>query len=184
MKILRVQAVSKSFSGLQALNEVSLEVAEGSVHAIIGPNGAGKSTLLNCFVGRLRPDAGGVWFNGRSLVGLAPHEINQAGVARVFQTPEVFTDLTLFENVLIPALAQRDGAFAFNAWRRLGTRADMRERAEGALEEVGLAARRDEPAGTLSRGPQGPPPAARGGVAGARRQGIPPRPPGGWGPHP
>ena len=122
------------------------------MHAIIGPNGAGKSTLLNCFVGRLRPDAGTVRFDGRSLIGLAPHEINQAGVARVFQTPEVFADLTLFENVLIPTLARRDGAFSFDAWTRLGSRADVRAKAEHVLEEVGLADDRDALAGALSRG--------------------------------
>ena len=81
------------------------------MHAIIGPNGAGKSTLLNCFVGRLMPDTGTVVFDGRSLIGLKPHQINQAGVARVFQTPEIFADLTLLENVMIPTLARRDGAF-------------------------------------------------------------------------
>ena len=152
MAILQVRSVSKSFGGLRALNDVSLAIEDGSVHAIIGPNGAGKSTLLNCFVGRLRPDAGGVWFDGRALVGLSPHEINQAGVARVFQTPEIFADLSLFENVLIPTLARRDGAFALNAWTRLGSRAEIRARAEHALEEVGLVDARDELAGTLSRG--------------------------------
>jgi branched-chain amino acid transport system ATP-binding protein len=152
MAILQVRSVTKSFGGLRALNDVSLAVEDGSVHAIIGPNGAGKSTLLNCFVGRLRPDAGGVWFDGRALVGLAPHEINQAGVARVFQTPEIFADLSLFENVLVPTLARRDGAFALNAWTRLGSRAEVRARAERALEEVGLIDARDELAGALSRG--------------------------------
>ena len=90
MTILKVQNVNKRFGGLKALNEVNLEVQEGTVHAIIGPNGAGKSTLLNCFVGRLIPDTGSVVFDGKSLLGLKPHEINQAGVSRVFQTPEIF----------------------------------------------------------------------------------------------
>ena len=144
--------VNKSFSGLRALSDVSLSVEEGSVHAIIGPNGAGKSTLLNCFVGRLTPDTGSVLFDGRSLVGLAPHEINQAGVARVFQTPEVFSDLTLEENVTIPTLARRDGSFRLNAWRRLGSRAEVREKAMHILEDVGLAGERRRAAGTLSRG--------------------------------
>ena len=74
------------------------------MHAIIGPNGAGKSTLLNCFVGRLEPDTGSVVFNDVSLLGLKPHQINQVGVSRVFQTPEIFGDLSLLENVMIPAL--------------------------------------------------------------------------------
>ena len=108
--------VNKRFGGLQALNEVNLEIEEGKVHAIIGPNGAGKSTLLNCFVGRLKPDTGTVEFNGRSLLGLKPHQINQTGVSRVFQTPEIFGDLTLLRNVMIPAFAKRDGAFALNGW--------------------------------------------------------------------
>ena len=152
MSILHVKGVSKSFAGLRALNDVNLAVEAGSVHAIIGPNGAGKSTLLNCFVGRLAPDAGSVTFDGRSLVGLNPHEINQVGVARVFQTPEIFAELSLLDNVLIPALARRDGAFAVNAWSRTDAQAEVRERAEHMLEDVGLVASRHRIAGNLSRG--------------------------------
>lgn len=112
MGILEVKHVS---SGLKALDDVNLTVEEGTIHAIIGPNGAGKSTLLNCFVGKLSPDAGTVQFDSRSVLGLKPHEINQAGVSRVFQTPEIFGDLTVFENVMIPCLAKRDGSFELNA---------------------------------------------------------------------
>ena len=119
MSILSVKNVNKQFGGLKALNEVNLEIEEGTVHAIIGPNGAGKSTLLNCFVGRLDPDTGSVDFNGVSLLGMKPHEINQVGVSRVFQTPEIFGDLTLVENVMIPAFASRDGAFRINAWAKV-----------------------------------------------------------------
>ena len=99
--ILNVQNVNKRFGGLKALDEVNLQIEEGSVHAIIGPNGAGKSTLLNCFVGRLEPDTGTVMFDGKSLLGISPHQINQAGVSRVFQTPEIFGDLSLLENVML-----------------------------------------------------------------------------------
>ena len=152
MPLLQVQMVNKSFAGLRALSDVNLSVEEGSVHAIIGPNGAGKSTLLNCFVGRLTPDTGSVLFDGRSLVGLAPHQINQAGVARVFQTPEVFQDLTIEENVTIPALARLDGPFRLNAWRKLGSRAEVRDKALHILEDVGLAGEKQRLAGTLSRG--------------------------------
>ena len=108
MAILQVRNVNKRFGGLQALDDVNLSVEQGSVHAIIGPNGAGKSTLLNCFVGRLTPDTGTVMFDGKSLLGITPHEINQAGVSRVFQTPEIFTDLTILDNVMIPTFAHRD----------------------------------------------------------------------------
>ena len=106
MEILRVEGVNKSFGGLRALNNVNFSVEEGNVHAIIGPNGAGKSTFLNCMIGRLAPDTGSVMFGDVSLTGMKPYEINQVGVSRVFQTPEIFTDLSLLENVMIPTMAQ------------------------------------------------------------------------------
>ncbi len=152
MAILDVRDVCKDFGGLRALNRVNLTIREGAVHAIIGPNGAGKSTLLNCFVGRLTPDTGTVTFNGKSLLGIRPHEINQAGVARVFQTPEIFADLSLVENVTIPALAKRDGGFRMDLWSRVDTHADVRDHAEAVLEDVGLADKRHAHAGSLSRG--------------------------------
>ena len=150
--ILSVQNVNKSFGGLKALNEVNLEIEQGTVHAIIGPNGAGKSTLLNCFVGRLEPDTGSVMFDGVSLLGIKPHEINQAGVSRVFQTPEVFGELSLLENVMIPAFARRDGAFRVNAWGGVRGETDIAARAMEMLESVGLDAKSDEIASQLSRG--------------------------------
>ena len=152
MGILEVQNVNKRFGGLQALNNVNLSVEESTVHAIIGPNGAGKSTLLNCFVGRLTPDTGSVQFNGTSLLGIKPHEINQAGVSRVFQTPEIFTDLSLLENVMIPTLATRDGAFELNAWKRMAHEKDVAEQAKSSLADVGLDGKADMIAASLSRG--------------------------------
>jgi len=152
MAILEVHDVNKRFGGLQALNNVNLSIEKQTVHAIIGPNGAGKSTLLNCFVGRLTPDTGTVMFDGQSLLGIQPHEINQTGVARVFQTPEIFSDLTLVENIMIPAFAKRDGSFALKAWSRTDAATDIREKAEHMLEDVGLIEQRDIAAGSLSRG--------------------------------
>jgi len=115
MSILSVKGVNKRFGGLQALGDVNLDVAENSCHAIIGPNGAGKSTLLNVLVGKLIPDSGSVVFDGQSVLGRKPHEINQMGISRVFQTPEIFADLSVLENMLIPCFAKRDGAFRMNA---------------------------------------------------------------------
>ena len=152
MSILSVKDINKRFGGLQALNAVNLEIEQGTVHAIIGPNEAGKSTLLNCFVGRLEPDTGSVTFDGISLLGIQPHEINQAGVARVFQTPEIFGDLALLENVLIPAFAKRDGSFRLNGWRTAGRERALIERAGEMLVDVGLGAKAGEIAGQLSRG--------------------------------
>src|SRR5690606_5747074 len=96
--VLHVADVHKSFGGLHALSDVDLQVEEGTIHAIIGPNGAGKSTLLNVCIGRLAPDTGAVVFDGQVITGKQPHEINQMGVVRVFQTPEIFPDLTLLQN--------------------------------------------------------------------------------------
>lgn len=152
MSLLSVQNVNKRFGGLKALDNVNLEIEAGTVHAIIGPNGAGKSTLLNCFVGRLDPDTGTVTFDGKSLLNIKPHEINQYGVSRVFQTPEIFGELTLLENVMIPSFAKRDGAFTMNAWRSVDTENQIRDEALSMLADVGLAEKAYEVSAQLSRG--------------------------------
>lgn len=152
MAILDVQGISKSFGGLKAVNNVTLSIREGSVHAIIGPNGAGKSTLLNMLIAKLAPDSGSVNFNGQSIIGMKPFEINQLGIGRVFQTPEIFGDLTLFENVMIPAFAKRDGPFTLNAWPSADSQEDVRERAMALLEDMGLAHQASMQASQLSRG--------------------------------
>ncbi len=150
--ILDIDNVSKTFGGLHALSDVNLKVEEGETHAIIGPNGAGKSTLLNCCIGRLEPDTGSVTFNGRNMVGMEPWDINHAGMVRVFQTPEIFPDLNLLENVMIPALAKRDGTFRFNPFRTLGKETEIRDRAMSALADVSLDRFWDHLAGSISRG--------------------------------
>ena len=152
MSILEVKNVSKHFGGLQALHDVNLSIKANSVHAIIGPNGAGKSTLLNCFVGKLIPDTGSVMFNGNSLLGIKPHEINQLGVSRVFQTPEIFTDLSVLDNVMIPCFARRDGAFRLHAFETTANEATIIEKAENMLQEVNMQDKRHMHAGSLSRG--------------------------------
>lgn len=150
--VLHVADVSKSFGGLHALSDVDLQVEEGTTHAVIGPNGAGKSTLLNVCIGRIAPDSGAVVFGGDVITGKQPHEISQMGVARVFQTPEIFPDLTLLQNVMVPAFARRDGAFRLNAVRPMSGRTDIRDEAMHWLEDVGLAGRCDAIAASLSRG--------------------------------
>jgi len=151
-RVLRVADVHKSFGGLHALSDIDLEVREGETRAIIGPNGAGKSTLLNVCVGRLAPDSGSVVFDGQVLTGKKPYEINQLGVARVFQTPEIFPDLTLVQNVMVPAFAKRDGTFRLHAFRAMEREASIRQEAEHVLEEVGLLHLCDQHAASLSRG--------------------------------
>ncbi len=150
--VLHVDDVSKNFGGLQALTDIDFSVEEGTTHAIIGPNGAGKSTLLNVIVGRIAPSRGAVVFDGNLLTGKRPHEINQMGVARVFQTPEIFPELSVLHNVMTPAFARRDGAFKINLLRPVDNETAIRDEAEAILDDVGLAARRASHAGSLSRG--------------------------------
>jgi branched-chain amino acid transport system ATP-binding protein len=152
MGVLEVKGVSKNFGGLKALTAVNLSVRQNTIHAIIGPNGAGKSTLLNCFVGKLIPDTGSVMFDGQSVLGRKPHEINQLGISRVFQTPEIFGELTVLENVLIPCFAKRDGAFRMRAFEGVHGEKELVERAEKTLTDVNMFDRRDMHAASLSRG--------------------------------
>ncbi|WP_299428809.1 ABC transporter ATP-binding protein [uncultured Shimia sp.] len=152
MGILEVKDVGKRFGGLQALGDVNLSVKENTVHAIIGPNGAGKSTLLNCLVGKLIPDTGSVMFDGQSVLGRTPHEINQMGISRVFQTPEIFGDLTVMENMMIPCFAKRDGAFRMRAIEDMMREKDIVEKAEAMLEDMNMADKHHMHAASMSRG--------------------------------
>jgi branched-chain amino acid transport system ATP-binding protein len=150
--ILQIDNVQKSFGGLKALSDLNLTIEEGKVHAIIGPNGAGKSTLLNVCIGQLIPDSGTVTFNGENMIGKAPHQINQAGISRVFQTPEIFPELSLLQNVMIPAFARREGAFKMNWFRSLSSETEVQDEACDILEDIGLATQLHHHAGNLSRG--------------------------------
>lgn len=150
--VLNVSGVQKTFGGLQALSNINLQIEEGKTHAIIGPNGAGKSTLLNVCVGRLAPDSGTVKLGDEILTGKSPYEINQAGVARVFQTPEIFPELTILQNVLIPALAKRDGQFKFNPFKSLAGEKGLQEESMHILEELNLQDQAADMAGSMSRG--------------------------------
>jgi len=150
--ILEIKNVSKTFGGFTALGDVNLQVEEGTIHAIIGPNGAGKSTLLNCCIGRLVPDTGSVTFNGHNMIGMQAHDINRAGMVRVFQTPEIFSDLTLLQNVMLPALAKRDGTFSFNPFKDMANEKDIEAEAMQALEDIGLGPLMHAHSGSISRG--------------------------------
>lgn len=150
--ILHAADVIKNFGGLRALSDIDLQIEEGKTHAIIGPNGAGKSTLLNVIIGRLPPTSGAVIFDGTVLTGKAPHEINQLGISRVFQTPEIFADLSVLHNVMSPAFARRDGAFRINMFSTVSRQDEIREEAESLLRDFGMWERRHDHSGALSRG--------------------------------
>mgnify|MGYP001765801470 CR=1 FL=1 len=99
--MLSVHGITKRFGGLVAVDNVSFEVFEGTIHAVIGPNGAGKSTAFNLLTGFEKPDAGTVHFEGAKLTGLKPHRIVRMGVVRTFQNTMLFDEMTVLENVLV-----------------------------------------------------------------------------------
>jgi len=151
--VLEIAGVNKTFGGLKALSNINLKVKQGTTHAIIGPNGAGKSTLLNTIIAKLVPDSGSIMFAGQDLTdGMTPHGINQLGVSRVFQTPEIFPELSLLHNVMIPAFARRDGAFNFDMFKWLRNEKQLQGEAMHYLDDLGLADSCDIRAGSLSRG--------------------------------
>ncbi|MCX7679998.1 MAG: ABC transporter ATP-binding protein [Spirochaetes bacterium] len=101
MPILEVKNIARSFGGLKAVDRVSFSVEGGQIKAIIGPNGAGKTTLFNLIAGILEPHGGEVFFKGESIYGLPPHKIAQKGIFRTFQNVQLFSRMTVLENILV-----------------------------------------------------------------------------------
>jgi branched-chain amino acid transport system ATP-binding protein len=104
--LLRAERLSKSFGSLMAVNDVSLDIREGEIHAIIGPNGAGKTTLLNVISGELLPTSGSLVLEGRDVTGWTPDRLARAGLGRSFQHSSIFENLSMFENVRLAAQLQ------------------------------------------------------------------------------
>jgi ABC-type branched-subunit amino acid transport system ATPase component/ABC-type branched-subunit amino acid transport system permease subunit len=153
--LLTASGVDLSFGGVAALDGVGLEVDRRSIHAVIGPNGAGKTSLLNVLSGFYAPGAGGVALDGRSIVGRHPYDVARAGVARTFQTAQVFGGLTARENVAVgvagPRLGSILGALAGLAQAR-GREAAIQARAHALLDAFELAEAAAEPAEALAAG--------------------------------
>jgi ABC-type branched-subunit amino acid transport system ATPase component/ABC-type branched-subunit amino acid transport system permease subunit len=148
--LLRIEHLSRSFGGLRAVEDVSLEVKQGDRHAIIGPNGAGKSTLFNLITGQLKPNSGKVIFDGRDITGKAPHVVARTGIGRAFQITTIFPKLTVRQNLQYAMLAHRGYTV-----RPFGIASRMfSAEAQELAEAVGLGAWADLPAGQLSHGDQ------------------------------
>lgn len=134
--LLILSNISKNFSGVAALTDVSLEVKAGEVHALLGENGAGKSTLMNVASGTLQPDAGAIEILGQQITNLTPHQANELGLAIVHQHPAVLPDLTIAENILISVpekLLQTEGSTEKTMRKILdefGFTASLRDRVE------------------------------------------------------
>ena len=153
--LLEVSDVRCSFGGVQAVAGTSFTVREGTFTALIGPNGAGKSTMVNIIGGQIRPTAGSVQFAGRSLTGMAPHEISQAGITRTFQTANIFPRLTVLENLLLGVREWSGESFwsaVLGKWRWGSQEATLVEKAQDMLERFGLTRLQNEYAGELSGG--------------------------------
>jgi branched-chain amino acid transport system ATP-binding protein len=138
MALLEVKGISKSFSGLRAVQNVSFDVPEGKIVGLIGPNGAGKTTCFNMIAGVYNPNAGEILLNGERIDGRRPDEICKRGVGRTFQIVKPFAGLTVLDNVVVGAL---------NAAPNI---AAAREKADEVLEILGLASKRAQGASTLT----------------------------------
>ncbi len=150
--LLTLESVSVSFGGLQALVDVSLVVHPGTIHALIGPNGAGKTTLLNVLSGFYRPDAGTIQFRRESTARLSPVAIARRGVARTFQTPQLFEDLSVLENVMVGAAGYRLGSLASALGGSRGRERELRSRATEILGFAGLVEWAEAEAGRIPFG--------------------------------
>jgi len=139
--LLQVSGLNKHFGGLHAVKDVSFALQGGSITGVLGPNGAGKTTMFNLLTGFMLADSGSVLFDGRSLAGLAPHQIVNCGVARTFQLARPFAGMSVVENVEVACLAPRV--------RRSGK---PRERAHALLDQVGLGDRAELEVEVLSYG--------------------------------
>ena len=141
MSLLELNGVGRRFGGVVAVDAMDMAVEEGEILGLMGANGAGKTTLFGLIAGNLRPSAGEIRFDGRRIDGLRPDRVNRLGIARAFQIVRPFAGLSVRENVAVGAL--------FGSGRERSPRV-AGLRAMQVLEEVGLASRAADPAGTLT----------------------------------
>ena len=147
--ILRTQGLTKRFGGVVAVDNLSFSLAGSRLHAIIGPNGAGKTTFFNLVSGLLAPSAGRVFFQGRDITALKPHQISRLGVKRTLQIKSIFPRLTVAENLWITGQAGRG---FLHPLRTAASDQQAREAVERTLAQIGLSALASRAAGTLSYG--------------------------------
>lgn len=155
--VMEVAGVSKRFGGLQALHDLSFSVRRGSITAVIGPNGAGKTTLINVMSGFVRSDTGSISVNGIQLTGARSHEFAPRGVARTFQSAQIFHSMTVLENVLAGCHCRGRAGLCSAALRLPAQRREegrLMEESRQCLAMVGLSAYADRPSGSLPIGMQ------------------------------
>jgi branched-chain amino acid transport system ATP-binding protein len=150
--ILEAKAIQKSFGGIHAVRNVSLRVADRTLHALIGPNGAGKTTAFNLISGLFRPDSGTVTLAQKSIAGLSPERITRAGVGRSFQITNLFPTLSIAENVRLAVQARDPARFGF--WRPAQALATVNQQTTDVIRTMGLAGVEEAEAASLSYGGQ------------------------------
>ena len=150
--LLSAKNITKRFGGLAAVNDVSVDLWRGKIHAVIGTNGAGKSTLANLLSGDLQPTSGSVTMNGTDVTGWKPEKISKAGLGRSYQKTNIFLPLTVGDNVRLAAQSRTPNA---HRWLKLAASvAIVNERAARAIEQSGLQDRQHVIAGATSHGEQ------------------------------
>jgi len=149
--MLQIRALSKSFGGVRATDNVTLDFAHGSLTAVIGPNGAGKSTFFNLITGALKPDAGQILLHGVDIAGHSPPDIVRHGIGRAFQVASIFPSMTVQETLFAAVGAHQRRA---GVLRRRFPLVETRDRAEHVMDLLGLAGKRKCIAATLSHGDQ------------------------------
>jgi branched-chain amino acid transport system ATP-binding protein len=150
--VLSVEGISKYFGGIRAVNNTSLQVCAGEIHALIGPNGAGKTTLFNLVSGLFPPDRGTIHLNGREIHGVASDLICHQGLARSFQITNLFRGLSIYENLRLSLQAQRP--MRFNIWRDIDRFADIHTETAELVKFLGLEGIEQIEGGELSYGGQ------------------------------
>jgi branched-chain amino acid transport system ATP-binding protein len=150
--LLQINDITKSFSQLRVLTDLSFEVKKGELKSIIGPNGAGKTTLFNTITGRYAPDSGTILFQGKDVTGLKPHNLSRMGIARSFQINNFFSNLTTRENIHLAFQSVLKGSTSI--WRNIRKEDSLEERSTEIMEWIGLLEHKDELAMNLSYGDQ------------------------------
>ncbi len=150
--VLEARGITKSFGGIIANRDINFSVNAGELRAIIGPNGAGKSTFFKMLTCEMPPTSGQIVFHGQDITGMGVAKVCQLGLTKSYQVNQLFTRLTLRENVVIAALAERRGIFKLDLLRRIDRVPGLKEQVESTLALVGLTARADVPVSELAYG--------------------------------
>lgn len=150
MELIATENLTKNFGGLRAVDGVTIGVKEGELVSVIGPNGAGKTTLFNLITGFIRPDGGKVFFRGEEITHLPVHKVVREGIARSFQLLNVFSELTVFENIRMGVQARMGVGFEF--FTPLDDLTKVREKVPAIVERIGLTDKEHVRAKDLSYG--------------------------------